>query len=203
VSAAFQLVAGSLPLDFANTLDNRGDPEREKELLATYADLLAFLRQSDALSDGLARKLTARAAHEPRAASSILHRARILREAIYRVFAAIAEGHDPAPADLDLVNAQIAANTTRTRLQKSGDHFDYAWSGEADALDRVLWPIVRSTTDLLTSENLGRVRLCEDEKCRWAFLDTSRNRTRRWCDMKVCGNRAKVRRFYERQKDAH
>lgn len=202
MSVAFQLVAGSLPLDFANTLDNRGDPEREKELLANYADLVAFLQQSDALPDALARKLIVRAAREPRAASAVLHRSRILREAIYRVFAAIAEGHDPAPSDLDLVNAQITASAAHTRLQKINDNFVWTWSGEPDALDRVLWPIVRATADLLTSENLGRVRLCEDEKCRWAFLDTSRNRTRRWCDMKVCGNRAKVRAFYERQKKA-
>ena len=202
MSAAFQLVAGSLPLDFANTLDNRGDPEREKELLATYADLVAFVRQSDALPDAVARKLIARAAREPRAAASVLNRARILREAICRVFAAIAESRDPAPADLDILNAQITASAAHTRLRKTGGAFTFTWSAESDELERVLWPIVRASADLLTSEDLGRVRLCEDEKCRWAFLDTSRNRTRRWCDMKVCGNRAKVRRFYKRQKQA-
>jgi predicted RNA-binding Zn ribbon-like protein len=43
------------------------------------------------------------------------------------------------------------------------------------------------------------VRLCADASCAWLFLDTTRNRTRRWCDMKECGNRNKVRRFREAQ----
>jgi predicted RNA-binding Zn ribbon-like protein len=52
---------------------------------------------------------------------------------------------------------------------------------------------------LLTSDALARVRLCADTSCAWLFLDTTRNRTRRWCDMKECGNRNKVRRFREAQ----
>src|SRR5947209_10617375 len=100
VSDAFQLVAGSLPLDFANTLDHRGDPEREEERLRSYSDLIVFLRESDAIPEALARKLNARAAREPRAAALLLNRARSLREALNRVFAAIALGGSSAPEDL-------------------------------------------------------------------------------------------------------
>jgi predicted RNA-binding Zn ribbon-like protein len=201
VSVVFQLVAGSLPLDFTNTLDNRGmGPEREQELLSTYADLTAFLRQSNAISDALARKLNARAAREPRVAAAIVTKAQALREAMYRVIEAIAENREPAPADLKSVNDAVANSASRSHLQRSGENFAWTWSGEPDALERALWPIIRATADLLTSENLSRIRLCEADTCRWAFLDTSRNRSRRWCDMKVCGNRAKARRFYERQR---
>jgi predicted RNA-binding Zn ribbon-like protein len=202
VSAAFQLVAGSLPLDFANTLDNRGDPEREEERLRSYSDLVAFLHQSEAIPDALARKLNARAAREPRAAAALLTRARELREALNRVFAAIALGESPAPKDLDRVNEEIATAAKHSRLQPAGTSFAWTWSGDADALERALWPILRGAAELLTSEQLSRVRVCEAITCRWVFLDTSRNRTRRWCDMKLCGNRAKARRFYERQRDA-
>ena len=58
-------------------------------------------------------------------------------------------------------------------------------------------PVVRAAVDLLTTDVLERVRVCADDSCAWLFVDTTRNRTRRWCDMKVCGNRNKVRRFRE------
>jgi predicted RNA-binding Zn ribbon-like protein len=192
-----------MPLDFANTLDNRGQgPEREKELLQSYADLVAFLQQSNMISDPLARKLNARALREPRTASAILARTRTFREAMNRVIADIATGRDPDSHDLALVNAEITSAAAHTRLIKTASSFEWTWAGEPDSLERPLWIVVRATTDLLISGHLDRVRLCEDEKCRWAFLDTSRNRTRRWCDMKICGNRAKVRRFYQKQKEA-
>jgi predicted RNA-binding Zn ribbon-like protein len=46
---------------------------------------------------------------------------------------------------------------------------------------------------------LERVRECANHDCGWLFLDLSRNRSRKWCDMSSCGNRAKVRRFRERE----
>jgi predicted RNA-binding Zn ribbon-like protein len=65
-------------------------------------------------------------------------------------------------------------------------------------LDRVLWPAVVSAAELLTSDDLGRVRECASERCAWLFLDRSKNQSRRWCDMTVCGNRSKARRHYSR-----
>jgi len=52
--------------------------------------------------------------------------------------------------------------------------------------------------DLLTSDRLSAVRECAADDCAWLFLDESRNRSRRWCDMKVCGNRQKARLHYHR-----
>lgn len=65
-------------------------------------------------------------------------------------------------------------------------------------LERILWPIAQSAAELLTSSELGTVRLCEAPDCAWLFLDQSCNRSRRWSDMKVCGNRQKARRHYQR-----
>ena len=69
-------------------------------------------------------------------------------------------------------------------------------------LDSLLWQIARSAADLLASEQLPFVRACSSKECEWFFLDTSKNHHRRWCDMKRCGNRAKVRRFYAKKKSA-
>jgi predicted RNA-binding Zn ribbon-like protein len=66
-------------------------------------------------------------------------------------------------------------------------------------LRRLFWPVVQSAAEFLTSDDVRHLRACASPKCGWVFLDTSRNRRRRWCAMQVCGNRAKVRRFYARR----
>ncbi|HEY6630588.1 MAG TPA: CGNR zinc finger domain-containing protein, partial [Rhizobiaceae bacterium] len=57
-----------------------------------------------------------------------------------------------------------------------------------------------SALSLLAGEAWKRIRICGN--CRWLFLDRSRNASRLWCDMSVCGNRHKARRHYERRKKA-
>jgi predicted RNA-binding Zn ribbon-like protein len=64
----------------------------------------------------------------------------------------------------------------------------------------MLWPVARSAAELLSSESVDRVRECASSTCTWLFIDDSRNRRRRWCDMASCGNRAKARRYYERHR---
>jgi len=68
-------------------------------------------------------------------------------------------------------------------------------AGTGSVADPILTPVVRAAVELLTSADIARVRTCADGSCAWLFLDTTRSRTRRWCDMKSCGNRSKVRRF--------
>jgi predicted RNA-binding Zn ribbon-like protein len=88
----------------------------------------------------------------------------------------------------------------RSRLIPIKNGFTWDTNGKKDELDWMLKPVVRSAAELLTSDELTRVKECADDKgCGWLFLDKSRNRSRRWCDMKDCGNRAKAKRFYERK----
>jgi predicted RNA-binding Zn ribbon-like protein len=61
-----------------------------------------------------------------------------------------------------------------------------------------LWRILEAGVELLSSADVDRVRECGEETCKWLFLDTSRNGARRWCDMRICGNRAKAKRYYSR-----
>jgi len=76
----------------------------------------------------------------------------------------------------------------------------WAWDETAPSLDRPIWLIVRSAANLLTSEETSSIRECASETCSWLFVDRSRTRRRRWCDMSTCGNRAKARRHYQRRK---
>ena len=95
---------------------------------------------------------------------------------------------------MGVVNDQVAATFRHAALAPSGGRFVLDTRNDA-ILGPVLDPVVRSATDLLTSDAVTRIGCCADETCGWLFLDTTRSRTRRWCDMKQCGNRNKVRRF--------
>jgi predicted RNA-binding Zn ribbon-like protein len=64
----------------------------------------------------------------------------------------------------------------------------------------LLWRIARSAAELLTDDQLARVKLCAMPDCGWLFLDDSRAGNRRWCSMETCGNRHKARRHYRRHK---
>ena len=85
-----------------------------------------------------------------------------------------------------------SGETRRWRLE-------WVWAAQQDA-ELPLWTLAMSAGDLMTSEAVDRVRACDNAECRWLFLDTSKNHTRRWCDMKVCGNRMKARRFKAQRK---
>jgi predicted RNA-binding Zn ribbon-like protein len=62
--------------------------------------------------------------------------------------------------------------------------------------------IALSFGELLTGEEASRLRICDNPSCRWVFHDSSRNRSKRWCDDKCCGNLMKVRRFRARHKES-
>jgi predicted RNA-binding Zn ribbon-like protein len=188
-------------LDFANTLDDRltGHPH---ERLNGYADLVSWSQQSGILAKEAARGLAQEAARRPAEAAMALGRAIALREALYRIFSAVAGRRSVRPADLEPLNAVLGEALAALRIVRTAAGFAWGWSGDIGGLDRLLWPIAQSAAGLLTSAELRLVRECAAPSCGWLFLDTSRNHSRRWCDMKACGNRAKARRHYERKKGA-
>ena len=104
------------------------------------------------------------------------------------------------PGQLEILNEELAGAMARSQVVPTDSGFTWLWAEGGKALDCVLWPIARSAADLLTEGPLLAIRRCEGRGCGWLFLDTSRNRTRRWCDMRICGNRAKARRHHERMK---
>jgi predicted RNA-binding Zn ribbon-like protein len=168
-------VAGSLCLDFVNTVDPRHATPRE-ERLPDYAAVLDWARQAGIEASPL----------EAAAASRAHEEAIALRETLYAIFGAVARGEASPEEALRHLNDEIARRPRRI-------------SGFAWVADDVLAPIVWSAAELLTGGPLERVRECPgDDTCGWLFLDTSRNGSRRWCDMRTCGNRAKAKRHYRR-----
>lgn len=190
----FELSGGRLCLDFTNTVDRR-PTDRPRELLGTYGDLLAWSRQSGILTPGETRRLGARAEGRREQAHRSLSRARKLRETLFQIFSATVKRR-PAGAAIAALSAELELAFRSPRLRRRR----LVWDDDREKLDFMLGPVVRSAVDLLCSPELDRVRLCAAEDCDWLFLDESRNRSRQWCDMTVCGNRAKARRFYRRKR---
>ncbi|HEX9941877.1 MAG TPA: ABATE domain-containing protein [Thermoanaerobaculia bacterium] len=196
---AFELSGGALCLDFANTWEDRERPETDK--LRGYPDLLAFARQTGLLTADEEARLAGRAERDPEAAAAALALGRGLRETLYRTFSAVADSRAPAAADLERLNAALPEALSRLRLKRQGSELVWAWAAPEDPLEAPLWPILRSAAELLTAAERERVRECAGNACTWLFLDYSRNRSRRWCSMETCGNRAKARRHYRRTID--
>ncbi len=188
----FELSGGRLCLDLVNTVDHR-PTSLPRELLETYADLAAWSRQSGILSPREEGALVRRARQAPRRAGKALERARALREALFALFSR-GDG-----SGMGALRGALRGAYGRPVL-RSGPGYELAWEDDPGAFDGMLGPIVRSAVELLTSKELDRVRVCGADNCDWIFIDESRSRSRQWCNMAVCGNRAKARRFYRRKR---
>lgn len=197
-AGTLDLIGGDLSLDFTNTVSNH-DIENPNEHLLSYIALLAWARHTGILTSAMALRLQRRAVREPAEAQSVLERAIALRESLYRIFLAASAGEKAVPADLEVLNLNLAHALPHARIVYAREGMTWAWEHSEDALDQVLWPIARSAANLLTSDRIGHIRECNGDTCGWLFVDASKNHSRRWCSMSDCGNRAKANRFYKRK----
>jgi predicted RNA-binding Zn ribbon-like protein len=167
--------------------------------METYDDLVAWGLHVGILDDDSTKKLVREAAKRPSQAQAVLKRAVALRESMYRIFVGIVAGQPPLALDLDAVNSELSKALRHLRVTREKDQYVWEWEDGDRYLDRVLWPVLHSTADVLTSDKRMRIGQCADDRgCGWLFLDSSKNRSRRWCAMEDCGNRAKALRHYRR-----
>jgi predicted RNA-binding Zn ribbon-like protein len=196
-SAPFQLVAGHPVLDFVNTLDWRFRASGSEELLNHYADLLRFTEQSGLLTSSEVRKL---ATGDLVRKKRILSSTKKLRECLASILYAIAAGQ--APQIEDVRTLSTFARTVRETQDLEWCVSRLQWKAvkhRTNALDAPFRKLASAALDLLTSGELNKLCACSNPECRWLFLDGSKNKARRWCDMKLCGNRIKARRYRGRQ----
>ena len=204
-----KLIGGRLCLDFVNAVGGRKGNQSGKRLrqdfgqiradkLTEFLDLVMWSQHAGILTDKEARHLLREAKSRPTDAKSVFERGLRLREAIYRILKSLISGWKVEARDLDILNEELTIAQSHDRLVFTAGQVTWGWDGAQDALDRMLWLITQSAAELLTADELSKVRECGGEDCGWLFLDTSRNHSRQWCDMQDCGNLAKVRRFRSR-----
>ncbi len=171
-----------LCLDFANTRYWRGQ-ETPTETLYAPVDLAAWAKVPRPL------------------AATEFDQAIALREALYRLFDAQAQGKAAPSRDLDALNRALAQAPARTALKRSRDGYDWDVEAKPATALALLAPVLWSAGDLLAGPGLDKVRRCANPECGWLFLDDSRAGKRRWCSMSSCGNRAKARRHYHKSRE--
>lgn len=185
-----------LCLEFTDTLDWRTS-DHAKDTIATYGDLLSWSVRKRVLEDDEARRLAVLA--EGRRAEDVVSEARTLREAIYRLFLAAAHGKKGDPGDVSTLNGFLGRALAKRELQVAEGGYTWGWCGE-DSMDKMLYPVAESAAELLTSDDLRRVKECanQEQGCGSLFIDASKSQSRRWCSMKSCGNRSKFRTYYQK-----
>ena len=195
-----KLQHGLLCFDFTNTLIWR----LREEPIEGFGDFSIFIkwgRYIGLLTEETAATLLTEGERNPEEAARVLEQAIELREALYGIIVAKVEGNQPEEGNLVALNSEISNMFKRMLLTEIGDQFEWGWRIAETDLDQMLWPILLSATELLTSPEMERIGICEGDGCGWLFYDRSRNHSRKWCDMGDCGNRAKARRYYKRKRN--
>jgi predicted RNA-binding Zn ribbon-like protein len=199
-AGSLALVGGALCLDFANTSSGRGTP-RCLEHLREWQHLLAWAEHVGVI-DRRGRSAIEAASHNtPPSRESVLGRALKLREAIHAIFHAAALDGDVPPRTIAVLNEVLSEAMSRAQVCRLGDRYAWSWTSQPMGPAQLLWPIARSAAELMIGPELGRVKVCPGESCGWLFVDRTRNGSRRWCEMEVCGSRAKMRRYHRRRQE--
>lgn len=196
--AGLTLAGGAVAIDFVNTVDHRSASEPNDRLVSPE-DLLWWGNRVGVLTSGTVEDLLGSVHRNPSMADAVLHRSLSLREACFRLFSDVIDDASGSTDDLARLNRELKEGSRHRRLSLEGSRFEWGWE-EISEPAQLLGRIAHSGAELLASADLDRLGRCAAPDCDWLFLDVSRNRSRRWCDMAECGNRAKMRRFYRRKR---
>jgi predicted RNA-binding Zn ribbon-like protein len=200
----FQYIGGDPALDLVNTVDwtSRG---LEDERLTDFDRLTRWAERAGVLPSKTGAALRRRATAKPREAEGAYRATLRARQALQRIFSAIAEGK-PAGDELDDFNRLLGQALEHMRMvPATGGRADrrklrLGWEQLETRLDAVIWPVLWSAASLIASDEASRIRICGGADCGWMYVDRSRNGLRRWCQMDTCGTREKSRRRYQRIK---
>jgi predicted RNA-binding Zn ribbon-like protein len=195
-----EFTGGHPALDFVNTVGGYIDEpaKPEDEFLHSYEDLLDFGLKTETISERLAARLGRLARERPDEADAALAAAFSTRSLLESAFRPLTEGKDPPPGALDALGDFGAMALARGQLVSVDGGFEWSWEHSKD-LEAPLWPVAHAALELMTDGPLERLKNCG--RCRWLFLDTTKNRSRRWCSMDACGTDVKIERYVARRRE--
>jgi predicted RNA-binding Zn ribbon-like protein len=128
-----------------------------------------------------------------------------LREKLYAIFWSTASSQQVQEQELTWLRQTYLDTLSHARLIKAEGHYIWNWTIRKSNLLSPTWPIIQSSLELLTTEDLTRIKLCPGTPgaslaCAWLFYDESKNRSRHWCSMADCGSRTKALRLTARRR---
>ncbi|WP_178022833.1 CGNR zinc finger domain-containing protein [uncultured Paenibacillus sp.] len=125
---------------------------------------------------------------------------RRFREQLRALAVELAEGGEMEEGDWRLLNEHLAPDAVTRRLIGGPGNVRLEYIPMTEDWHHVRAEIASSFGETLIGGEAGRIRVCDNSDCRWIFYDDTRNRTKKYCDDKMCGNLMKVRRFRARKK---
>ncbi|MCI0689512.1 MAG: CGNR zinc finger domain-containing protein [Sporichthyaceae bacterium] len=168
------------------------------DLLGDYPTFVGYLRELGCIDQPDHDALLTSAASRPAEAGAAFDRLIELRESLFRLFSAAAAGDQPAPADLDALNITFGHGVRLLAVQPSPGGYALTWGPAGPGMDWPIWEVAVSAVAVLGSDDLTALKQCPGESCGWLFIDESRGQNRRWCSSRLCGNRDRVKRHYQR-----
>ena len=189
------IVAGHLALDFANTVDDPLGPARHDHA-ASYDDIVRWSLRVGTVTDAQGDRLLRRAARRPKDAAATTDRAHVLRDALTTLFGSVADGA-PGAAEHWLALRPFVADAVAAATLDDGRSPPAPTWRDANDLAVVLHPVSAAAAELVVGDQLRLVKRCA--RCPWLFVDSSRNHSRRWCDMNDCGTAQKIERYVARR----
>jgi predicted RNA-binding Zn ribbon-like protein len=200
-AGSLDLIGDDLALNFANTESGRGFPSHQNHFREA-ANVVEWLRHAKALPVEEADLLQTRVAERANLAADLLATAVALRDAVHDIGVALGHRAKPPEAALASLSALHARCVARAELAPGVESCRWQWSVRASPVEAALGPIALAAVRLFTEGDFARIRECGGHACGWLFYDRSKNNRRRWCEMEVCGNRAKQRRLAARRRKA-
>lgn len=197
-AGSLTLVAEDLALNFANTESGRGGAHHLNHIKSA-ADVLNWARHAEVITDSVAQAGQALVKDRKAVAARMFQGAVSLRAAIYEINAAFVAGHAPAEASLKALASEHCESLRSARLLPHDSGYGWSWNPDDDLAAAVLGPIAEAAIRLLTRQDRSRIKQCKGLHCGWLFFDTTKNNSRCWCDMRVCGNRSKIRAMRKRR----
>lgn len=191
----FVFVGGRLWLDFVNTDDARLGVR--VDTIGSFGQYVDWLERARIVDAERAFALHRRSIEQPSGAAAALVEARRVRAALRSLAERGRTDHGERAREAALAEInRVLGRSVGTRRVEALPDGGYARSfvPVGDAFGGLVIPVVESAVDTLVLGELVRIRRCADRRCPRVFFDVSRSRTRRWCEMRSCGNRAKAQR---------
>jgi len=191
-------IGGDPALDFVNTVTGRDQSPRD--WLDSYARLLEWAAFVHLLPKKVLRALANNAKKEPDAAAIALARAKVLRESLFELVTRIISRLAPPKRALALLREHWISGIKAHELRFRDGRVLVDLRNDALDFDLITSVVAYRMVQQVLPLPVDRLRICHGSNCSWVFIDSSKAGRRRWCDMAVCGNAAKSRRFLARSR---
>jgi predicted RNA-binding Zn ribbon-like protein len=197
-AGSLHLLGGNLALNFANTESGRNGPQHLNHIHSA-ADIAIWARHAGIVDDATLERVSGEA---PDGRAKLFSHGMTLREIIYQISSAVVTGGTPSPELIQTLASVHSRTLLSAQLMADDGKYSWRWQPGAEIGDEILGPIAEAAIGLLMHGDHKRIKQCQGLHCGWLFYDSSRNNSRQWCDMSVCGNRAKIRAFRKRREES-